>query len=221
METINVVCCVVMIAVAIVVGIYYALQMVLMIKKEKRASVRKTQIEIGKSVNDRFEEIERSLQWIENQLRIVQGCTDRVGANVDKLGKSANSKIDKNMSKIDKIEKSINEKIELLNKQPEEEKKDDNSPIWGILSGILSGALTSVLMNTNSEKKEETQSQSEENSNTIYGIRNKATGEILEQRYESALDAYRGLKENNLNFDDYDIGIIETKEENKPEETQE
>ena len=72
-------------------------------------------------------------------------------------------------------------------------------------------------MNTNSEKKEETQSQSNETSNTLYGIRNKATGEILEQRYESALDAYRGLKENNLNFDDYEIGVIE----NKPEETQE
>lgn len=213
---------VVAISVVIAVGIYAAI-LLYRIGQEEKSFKRKTQMEIGKSVNDRFEEIERSLQRIEAKLGNVQKDAHRACCNLGEYRKEVaeHFNYDNNMynHNLDVITKDMEEIFKLL--KPEEEKKEnDNSPIWGILSGILSGALTSVLMNTKSENKEETQSQSEETSNAIYGIRNKATGEVLEQRFNSALDAYRGLKENNLNFDDYEIGIIKN-EENKPEETQE
>jgi len=192
----------------------------------EKVFVQKTQIEIEKPIVDRLDMIERSLQRIEEKLGTVQKDAHRACCNLGSYHKEVREHFNNDNEQYNKnlglISQDVEEIFKLL--KPEEEKKEnDNSPLWGILSGILSGALTSVLMNnTKSENKEETQSQSEETtSNIIYGIRNKATGEVLEQKYESALDAYHGLKEHNLNFDDYEIGVIENKEENKPEETQE
>ena len=85
---------IVMIVYAIVSFIVFGLSFTTVMygDKKEKSSKRKTQIEIGKSVNDRFEEIEISLQRIETAMKdysiamkAVQSCTDKTRANVEKL----------------------------------------------------------------------------------------------------------------------------------------
>ena len=179
------------------------------VEQKKKSSVRKNQIEIGKTVNERFDRIERSLQRIEAKMGSYQ---KEVREHFNKDNETYNDNLGK-------ISQDINGIFELLNKQPE--KKDDDSAFWGVLSGILSGALSSFLMkNVNSEKKE-TQ-KTDEQSKDCYGIQNKVTGEVLEQRFDNLLDAYNWLKtyieENGFNDADFEVGKVVEKQ---PEETQE
>lgn len=169
------------------------------VQNNKKASARKQQIEIGKSVNDRFKEIEMEM---ESMRRLMQ------------------SRYDKNANKIKQLEKAVDEKFELLNKQPEQKK--DDSPIGGIISGLLSGALSGVLANVLSKdsKPMEPLANKPEQSKDCYGIQNKATGEVLEPRFEGLYEAWKWLKDNGLNLDDYQIGIVKQKE-NAPDENQE
>lgn len=179
------------------------------VEQKKKSSMRKTQIEVGKTVNERFDRIERSLQRIEAKMGAYQKEV-REHFNKDNTVYNDN---------LGKISQDINGIFELLNKQPE--KKDDDSAFWGVLSGILSGALSSFLMKNGSEKKEETQ-KTEEQSNDCYGIQNKVTGEVLEQRFDNLLDAWNWLKtyieENGFNEADFTVGKVVEKQ---PEETQE
>lgn len=168
----------------------------------KKSSKRKTQIEIGKSVNERFDRIEKALNRLESKLgdvqKTVQGTKCDIGnyrKDVKDMREKLTKDIDMYNTNIEKISKDADEIFGLLNKQPEEEKKGDNSPIWGILSGILSGVLSSALMNT-SEKKNDSQ-----NTEQTEQSKDDSVDEIIEKiktGYEEAL-----------------------KEENKPEETQE
>lgn len=172
----------------------------------KKASERKQQIEIGKSVNDRFKEIQFTL--------------DQMKIELESMRKVMRKRYNKNAGKIKRLEKAVDEKFELLNKQPEQKK--DDSAIGGILSGILSGALSGVLANVlfKNSKESENKKEAEQSSNDCYGIQNKATGEILEQRFDGYYSAFKWLHDNNLSTEDYDIGIIK-KTETKPDENQE
>ena len=177
-------------------------------EQKKKSSMRKTQIEVGKTVNERFDRIERSLQRIEAKMGSYR---KEVREHFNKDNTIYNDNLGK-------ISQDINDILGLL-KQPE--KKDDDSAFWGVLSGILSGALSSFLMkNVNSEKKE-TQ-KTDEQSKDCYGIKNKVTGEVLEPRFDDLFDACNWLKtyieENGFNDADFEVGKVVEKQ---PEETQE
>ena len=178
-------------------------------EQKKKSSMRKTQIEVGKTVNERFDRIERSLQRIEAKM----------GSYRKEVREHFNKENETYNDNLGKISQDINDILGLLNKQPK--KKDDDSAFWGVLSGILSGALSSFLMNKGSEKKE-TQ-KTDEQSKDCYGIQNKVTGEVLEQRFDNLLDAYNWLKtyieENGFNDADFEVGKVVEKQQ--PEETQE
>ena len=62
--------------------------------KKAKASVRKKQIEVGKSVNDRFEEIQKQLDQIVICMKSVQSRTDKNAAEFEKMRKCTNNSND-------------------------------------------------------------------------------------------------------------------------------
>ena len=62
--------------------------------KKAKASVRKKQIEVGKSVNDRFEEIQKQLDQMIVCIKSVQSRTDKNAAEFEKLRNSTNNSND-------------------------------------------------------------------------------------------------------------------------------
>ena len=188
-------------------------------KRKQKISARKEMIDKGKTITDRFDRIERSLKRIECKLGAYRKDLNN---HINKH----NVDIDKYNENIDKIGKDVSDIFELLNKQPEvkEEEKGDDSTFWGIISGILSGALSSALIKYlgDDSKKESAPIETEENAEQpkgCYVIQNKATGEVLEQRFDSLLDAYKWLMDNGLEFADYNVGMVKTVE-TTPEEEQ-
>ena len=170
------------------------------VEQKKKSSVRKNQIEIGKSVNERFDRIERSLQRIEAKM----------GAYQKEVREHFNRDNETYNENLGKISQDINGIFELLNKQPE--KKDDDSAFWGVLSGILSGALSSFLMKNVNKDSEKTEPSKER-----FVVRKKGEEEFMDREFNSMDEIYKWYAENGLNYADYEIGKIEP----KPEETQE
>ena len=170
------------------------------VEQKKKSSVRKSQIEIGKTVNERFDRIERSLQRIEAKMGSYQ---KEVREHFNRDNETYNENLGK-------ISQDINGIFELLNKQPE--KKDDDSAFWGVLSGILSGALSSFLMKNVSKDSEKTEPSKER-----FVVRKKGEEEFMDKEFSSMDEVYKWYAENGLNYADYEIGKIEP----KPEETQE
>lgn len=101
------------------------------VEQKKKSSMRKTQIEVGKTVNKRFDRIERSLQRIEAKMGSYQ---KEVREHFNRDNETYNENLGK-------ISQDINGIFELLNKQPEKKTEEQSKDCYGIQNKVTGEVL--------------------------------------------------------------------------------